>query len=123
MKQVYDIETYPNFFCIVFYDIESKKFITFEISDRLNEGDKLLEYIKNNKLMLIGFNNVNFDYPLLHNTLLLHPNKKWTALEIFKVAQTIINEKYSAIWDNQVKIPQLDLYKIWHYDNKNKSTS
>ena len=123
MKQVYDIETYPNFFCIVFYDIELKEFTIFEISDRVNEGDKLIEYIKNNKLMLIGFNNVNFDYPLLHNTILIKRSKPWTALEIFNEAQSIIESKYSAIWDNQVKIPQLDLYKIWHYDNKNKATS
>ena len=40
-----------------------------------------------------------------------------------KQVELIINSEYSAIWDNQIKIPQLDLYKIWHYDNRNKSTS
>tara|TARA_R110002124_G_scaffold281430_1_gene455643 strand:+ start:2108 stop:2572 length:465 start_codon:yes stop_codon:yes gene_type:complete len=120
--QVMDIEIYPNFFCIVFYDIKSKEFTIFEISDRLDKGEQLLSYLKQNGLMLVGFNNVNFDYPLLHNTLLSNP-KKWTSLELFKAGQSIIESKYSSIWDNQVKIPQLDLYKIWHYDNKNKATS
>lgn len=117
---IYDIETYPNCFQIVFYNIKTFKWKVFEISDRLNEEEKLKEFLKSG-ISLIGFNNINFDYPLLHHTLL--KNKTNTAQEIFEVAETIINSKYSAIWDNQVKIPQLDLYKIWHYDNKNKATS
>ena len=46
---------------------------------------------------------------------------------IYDKAQSIINNqktKFShIIWDNQQMIPQIDLFKIHHFDNKAKSTS
>ena len=119
---IYDLETYPNFFLAVFYNIMTKESLIFEISDRKNEIDKLRAFLYSNNLKLIGFNNLNFDYPVLHNSILSN-NKEWTSQEIYKEVEKIINAQYSSIWDKDVKIPQLDLYKIWHYDNKNKRTS
>ena len=55
---VYDIETYPNFFCVSFYD--SRKFIQFEISERKNDLLKILSFINWDKV-LIGYNNQKFD--------------------------------------------------------------
>ena len=118
---IYDLETYPNMFLACFKDIKTLKYITYEISDRKNEIEELRKFLYEG-IKLIGFNNVNFDYPVLHNTILSN-KKDWTAHQIYYVSQTIISQKYSAIWDNKTKIPQLDLFKIWHYDNKNKSTS
>lgn len=122
MKYIYDLETYPNFFLASFKCIIKNKYYEFEISDRKNDINKLREFLNQKDLKLIGFNNINFDYPVLHNTILSN-NNNWTSYQIFEEVEKIINEKYSSIWDNLVKIPQLDLYKIWHYDNKNKSTS
>ena len=119
---VYDLETFPNFFLAVFKSIKTGKFYYFEISDRKNETFKLNRFLHNEVEGLIGFNNLNFDYPVLHNTI-LRSNIPYTSQTIYKEVEKIISTKYSAIWDNQIKIPQLDLYKIWHYDNKNKSTS
>ena len=119
---VYDLETYPNFFLAVFKNIDSKKWLTFEISDRLNQIENLRIFLYTKGLKLIGFNNINFDYPVLHNTILSNTNK-WTSYQIYDEVEKIIQAEYSSIWDNKTKIPQLDLYKIWHYDNKNKRTS
>lgn len=119
---IYDLETYPNFFLAVFKCIITGKYNYFEISDRKSDQINLKKFLNEQVKGLIGFNNLNFDYPVLHNTI-LKSNKLLTAQEIYKEVETIINTKYSAIWDNQIKIPQLDLYRIWHYDNKNKSTS
>jgi len=119
---IYDLETYPNFFLTVFKCIATGNYHYFEISDRKSDQINLKKFLNEQVKGLIGFNNLNFDYPVLHNTI-LKSNKLLTAQEIYKEVETIINTKYSAIWDNQIKIPQLDLYRIWHYDNKNKSTS
>lgn len=123
MIYVYDLETYPNFFLASFKCLKTGKFYEFEISERINEQQQLLKFLRQRGLKLIGFNNVNFDYPILHHTILRKPRKQWTSEEIYQYVDRIINEKYSAVWANQVKIPQLDLFKIWHYDNKNKATS
>ena len=119
---IYDLETYPNFFLAVFKSIKTGEYQYYEISDRRNETYKLNKFLYNNVKGLIGFNNLNFDYPVLHNTI-LKTNNPYTAKIIYSEVEKIINSKYSSIWENQIKIPQLDLYKIWHYDNKNKSTS
>lgn len=119
---IYDLETYPNLFLAVFKNVDTKKIEIFEISDRKNELASLRRFLDQKGLRLIGFNNINFDYPLLHSTIL----NKWfncTSGQIFKKAQEIISADYSAIRYKEVIIPQLDLYKIWHYDNKNKATS
>lgn len=125
MKEVYvyDLETYPNMFLAVFKNINTGEFKVFEISDRKNQLLELKVFLYNEVKGLIGFNNVNFDYPVLHHTI-LDKNKNFiTSYDIYKEVERIIASKYSSIWDNQTIIPQLDLFKIWHYDNKNKSTS
>ena len=119
---VYDLETYPNCFQIVFYNIDTFEWKVYEISDRKNEIDELRKFLMTKNLQLIGFNNLNFDYPVLHNSI-LSDNHEWNSYNIYDEVVKIIENEYSSIWDNQIKIPQLDLYKIWHYDNKNKSTS
>ena len=122
MKEyIYDLETYPNFFLATFKDVETQKFYEFEVSDRKNESLSLISFLKQ-EMTLIGFNNVNFDYPILHKTFL---NKKiaWQAKDIYQVVESVVAEKYSAIWPSETLIPQIDLFKIWHYDNKNKATS
>ena len=119
---IFDLETYPNMFLGVFKSLKTSEYHYYEISDRKNETYKLRKFLDNNVQGLIGFNNLNFDYPVLHNTI-LRTNNPYTAKIIYSEVEKIINSKYSSIWENQIKIPQLDLYKIWHYDNKNKSTS
>lgn len=120
-KYIYDLETYKNFFLATFKIPNEDKWLEFEISDRKNEIKELREFL-DSKIALIGFNNINFDYPVLHNTILSN-NNNWTPEDIYKEVENIINSEYSSIWDNKTKIPQLDLYKIWHYDNKNRRTS
>jgi len=67
---IYDLETYPNCFQAVFYNIDTFEWKVFEISDRKNEISELRLFLYSKNLQLIGFNNINFDYPVLHNTIL-----------------------------------------------------
>lgn len=119
---IYDLETYPNMFLASFKNIKNGEWREFEISDRCNDINILRVFLFEEVKGLIGFNNINFDYPVLHNSILKN-NKIWSSYDIYKEVEIIIKSKYSSIWDNQTIIPQLDLYKIWHYDNKNKYTS
>lgn len=119
---IFDLETFPNFFLAVFKSIKTNEYYYFEISDRRNEVYKLRQFLKYRCAGLIGFNNLNFDYPLLHNVI-LRDDRNITVKDIYPEVEKIINNKYSSIWENKIKVPQLDLFKIWHYDNKNKSTS
>lgn len=135
---VYDIETYPNVFTLAVIKTDKTGGRIFEISSRKNECQELVDYLR--ELVrtggrMVGFNNKGFDYPVLHYIL----NKAAEAKEagvyfhidansIYRKAMSIIeapdDEKFSIlIQDSKEYIPQLDLYKIHHFDNGAKATS
>lgn len=41
MKQILDVECYPNFFCIGIKDYDSKETILFEISEERNNLEQI----------------------------------------------------------------------------------
>jgi len=66
---VYDIETYPNCFTFCIVKADGKYLKVFEISSRKNEQGglfKCLDYLCDNEQVLVGFNNIGFDYPIVH---------------------------------------------------------
>jgi hypothetical protein len=134
----FDLETFPNCFTMAVCYGNGNGMRTFEISDRKNELDKILEFLRKVKASghrFVAFNNLNFDYPILHHILQkarkVHGTDKKlkvTAKEIYDVAMKLINsakdEKFgSAIKEKDVIIPQVDLFKIHHFDNRARSTS
>lgn len=119
MKFIYDLETYKDAFIAVFKNIKTKEIHTFELSDRKNQIAQLYEFLFNVS-GLIGFNNLSFDWPVLRYVL---TKEKVTSEEIYTKANDVINQEYSILPKNLTEIKQLDLYKIWHFDNKAKATS
>lgn len=122
MDYVYDIEFYSNFFCVNFKSFpDGEHKITFEISSRKDERKELLEFLETEGLRLIGYNNVGYDYPVLH--MLIESPEISLLIWWKKVQRTIFNERKGMIWDNKRKVFQIDLFKINHYDNMARSTS
>ena len=121
---IYDLETYPNFFLYSFKDIQTGIVRHFEISARINEFDALKKFLLSGHIKyLVGFNNISFDYPVMHKTV-IEPRQCLDLDEMYRIVQEdVISVRYSNIRPRDVKVPQIDLFKIWHYDNKNKSTS
>lgn len=130
---VYDIETLKSCFTYIGVDIETKEEFKFVIHKDRFELEALVKHLQQCKAQ-VGFNNLNFDYPIIH--LILNRYKYWVANiftaqeiidEIYAKAQEIISNQntpgyFSSIRDKDVIIPQLDLFKIWHYDNKARMT-
>lgn len=121
MVYIYDIETYYDTFIICLKERDSGDKFHFEISNRKDQSKdlfKFLNYLLHNNGGMIGYNNLNFDYPVLH-WMMQNPYSK--SAQICEYAQDIIkSEENTAIWKG---IAQLDLYKIWHYDNDARRTS
>lgn len=125
---VYDLETYPNIFSMVAANGETKKMWVFEISYRKDDSKalrKFLTQLYKNKDRMVGFNNLGFDYPLIHHFL---KNKGVTCDELYRKAMEIIDsmrdDKFAnTIREKDILIPQIDLYKIHHFDNSSKATS
>ena len=123
---VYDIETYPNCFSLAIGNVDNRKCKVFEISFRVDQREQMFEHlrmIRRTKGRMVGFNNVGFDYPVIHHLL---KNKQLTVLEIYEYAMSVIkseNKYEHIIKDKDVLIDQIDLYKIHHFDNKARATS
>lgn len=117
---IYDIETISNFFCVVFKNVDSKEVRTFIICDWKNEQKELIEFVKRYVTKGVGFNNLKFDYPVLHNILLKRVND---AKKIYMLSQKVINNEYRIPYEEKTLFAQVDLFLIWHYNNKNRSCS
>lgn len=133
---IYDIESYPNFFCAVFRNGDEYKI--FEISSRKNDYRDFLDfYTEDNIKYAMGFNNVRYDAQILHWLTLPKNFKKLCDKEgesiaklIFEFSQKIISSGQEDDFDSSVSYPewkfnvkQIDIYLINHYNNKNKATS
>lgn len=135
---VYDIETLKSCFTYSAFNIDTCEVVQYVIHEKRNNISKLIKHL--NKLKgQIGFNNVNFDYPIIHYILKCY--NEWIncnykdqneiiITDIYQEAQRIIEEQNKqsfnisvAIKQSEVLIPQLDLFKLWHYNNKDRSQS
>lgn len=128
---VYDIETYPNLFSIDLIRDSDGAHWYFEISDfqnDINDLSKLLYHLRVSQARMVGFKNVEFDYPVLHY-LMNHPCADVPASDLYAKAQAIIDTPWGGpnkwahrVWDSDILIPQVDLYLIHHFDNKSRRT-
>ena len=127
LDYAYDIETYPNIFTCRFVHIATDTRWRFEISDRINQIEEFVSFVtslKNCGGRGVGYNNVGFDYPVIHFIM----NNQWVShVEIYDRAMAIIKSQgkdawaYN-VWDSDHIFPQLDLIMIWHYNKSNPIT-
>lgn len=122
---IYDIETYPNVFTFAVEAFVNDARAVWQISDWQDDREHILTFFahcRDNRVHMIGFNNVHFDYAVIHH---LYRNPTATAAELYAVAQRIITGDRFAnvIWPRDRFAPQIDLYLIHHFDNRAKTTS
>jgi hypothetical protein len=131
---IYDEECYPNFFLVGGRLFKTNEYVIFEISSRKNDYHKIKQYFLRGDIeFMVGFNNLGYDYPLLHR-LLSYNYSDYNGLAIAKdlkrLSDLIINShrqndrsvNYSIPYWKHL-IPQVDLKSIWHFDNKAKMVS
>jgi len=142
LRWVYDLETYPNIFSMTVIREDGKFPKIYEVSDRKNDTQgiiKCFRYMRDNEIQMVGFNNLGFDYPILHQMMqeLIHHKRRHGTLDnfefdyndLYEYAQEIIqsyrnNDRFGkTVRESDIIIPQIDLFKIHHFDNKAKSTS
>jgi hypothetical protein len=134
MDWIYDLETFPNCFTFTAINTDGQEAQVFECSTRKNEAAQMFAFLdmcKKKKSHHIGFNNLGFDYPILHDLLsvrekALTVSGKAVAARAYKKAQAIITNQdkfVDVVYDREQYVKQIDLYKIHHFDNKAKATS
>ena len=127
---VFDIETYPNVFTLAVEHADAPLRWMFEISDWRNDSREIVAFLlllKESGARMVGFNNLGFDYPILHMLIRMgHSDAK----TLYQKAQSIIasQDGDKSRWTHLVKpsdrfVTQIDLFKIHHFDNKARATS
>jgi len=127
---VYDIETLASCFTYSAMNIDTQEVVQYVIHKDRDDSVAFLEHLDQDCKGQIGFNNVGFDYPVIHKILITAPvNTKDIIKLAYSEAQRIITEQnkingaFVTIKESDTRIKQLDLFRLWHFNNKARSTS
>ncbi len=127
----FDEETLPNVFTIAFEHAWMPFRWAFEISPWRNDSREIVAFVRwiaSTGGRLVGFNNLGFDYPILHTLMQMGQSDAGT---LYQKAMAIISsqdDEEMGRFMHQVKptdrhIQQIDLFKVHHFDNRARSTS
>ena len=123
---VFDLETLPNCVTVAAEFLYSDTKAVWEISEYRDDREGLRQWfnwLADGQIPMIGFNSEGFDYAVLH---VLWRNPQATYADLYDKAQQIINgnDRFAhTIWPRDRFAPQIDLYKLHHFDNRAKTTS
>jgi hypothetical protein len=130
---IYDIETMQELFLVGVYEPSKEEYIEFEVSQNKNELDSFVRLTEtHNTHYWVGYNNLRFDSQVVE--WVLRNYDQWhelSGLEITaKIAQKAADVIHDANYDvfpeyreDQLSIPQIDLFRVNHFDNKNRRVS
>ena len=146
MTEIYDIETCKSGICYVGLNVETEEISKFIIHKDLDKHGDLINHLQNLHGM-IGFNNCSFDYPILHSFQkayeqwivearvgFIHDKSTEEVIQfMYNKAQEIIEEQdkgtfgfnnfKKTLQEKDYFVPQLDLFKLHHFDNVARTQS
>lgn len=123
---VYDCETFPNVFTLAMETLNQDVSSVWEISHYRDDRAALFqwfEYLRQTQTPMIGFFSEKFDYPLIH---WIFHNPNCTVEQIYEQSRRLASNFQGfggTVWERDRFTPQIDLFKIHHFDNKAKTTS
>ena len=120
--EVYDLESLSNLFTYTGYRSKTNTWYQYVICKWRCDAKELYQHLIEEKFIQCGFNNLAYDYPLLHHFLrhwkgeYEYSYEQELAQALYTKSQYLIEEQFTEV--KKPLIPQIDLYKIWHYNNK-----
>lgn len=131
---VYDIETMREMFLIVMLVPDpNKRIYRWEVSAWKNELDSFVKFVEEHtEQYWVGYNNLRFDSQVVE--WILRNHEVWRDLSGLEIAALIAQKAQDTINDadydlfpeyreESLTLKQIDLFKIHHYDNKNRRVS
>jgi len=130
---IYDIETLVEMFLVGIYDPQTDMYFEFEVSQKMNDLDSFLRFAEtHNTHYWVGYNNLRFDSQVIE--WILRNAENWHELSTMEICEKIAQKAADVIHDanydvfpeyreHELSLKQLDLFKINHYDNKNRMVS
>lgn len=120
-KWLYDVEVFPNFFCIALEEFNTNEKIFWEISQERNDIDAIVNWFKNYEDFLISFNGIHYDgliiwYLVKNYWKLKSKNYLEITQELKKFSDLVISdEHYDQIKGYKYNHPwiDIDLFLYW----------
>lgn len=131
--RVYDIECFNVMFYFLAYDPETKEYHSFEISRWKNDLYALCKYLEDRDFdYLVGYNSLSYDSQVCE--FIVRNAQNWHDLNGDQICRKIKRFSNDTIHDSnyglfskykeeELTVPQIDPFKIMHYDNENRRTS
>lgn len=130
---VLDLETYFEMFLVGIYLPERDEYIEFEVSKWVNQLDAFVRFVESHpEHYFVMYNGLRFDSQVIE--WVLRNYEKWNddrnleiTAKISKKASNIIEDANYDIFPDyrefEVSFKQIDVFKVAHYDNKNRRIS
>ena len=130
-----DIETMPDLFCAVFIHYKEDTQYSFTVSRFKNEFFPLLKFLKqniDNEEWHISFNGLAFDSQVIQYIIenykdLIDKDSAYITERLYAKAQDVIERtsenRFQEFSLKQMRIKQLDVFKLNHWDNPAKMSS
>ena len=130
---IFDIETMKEFFLVVVYNPQEDKYYEFGVNKLRNDLDKFVRYTEcHTEFFWVGYNNLRFDSQVVE--WVLRNYDQWHQLSSLDICGRIAQKAADVIHDanydvfaeyreEDLSLRQLDLFRIHHYDNKNRRVS
>jgi hypothetical protein len=126
-----DIEVYASLFLYCGHDKSTDSKYQYEISHRMNQIDSLVKHLREDIVYMVSYNGCNYDNQVLQY--ILDNHSKWynytpaqIIAAIYQFSQELIsNQDYELqppYREQYMDIKQIDVFRIMHYDNKNRRT-
>ena len=118
-EYVFDIETFRNFWCSTFLNVEDSQDIrTYKIAwdMHIDDRDEMKEFLSTKVSRLIGYNNLFYDTPIL--SYICEYNGKDLNQDVYEMSTRIISSDRGENFSNKrvSPWPQLDLMKMMAFD-------
>jgi len=117
---VWDLETL-DLFTATFVDRDSDDTRVFVYSNTKNEMPEMFEFLSTEVDGLIGYNSLNFDAQVLEY-MYRYPNCTPQDIRNYAMIITSNNDRQVDVPEWKLRHKHLDLYRVNHFDNKNRRT-
>ena len=130
---IYDIETMQELFLVCLYNPDTQQWHEFQVSKNTNQIDSFVRFIEAHpEHYFVGYNNLRFDAQVVewiirnHNGWHEHSALEVCAMIAQKAADIIHDANFDVFpefKEEWLSFKQIDLFKVHHYDNKNRRVS
>lgn len=130
---IYDIETMQEMFLVGIYDPQTEMYFEFEVSSERNDLDAFMRFAESHtEHYCVGYNNLRFDSQVLE--WIFRHSEYWIDHSYLEITSIIAQKAADVIHDanfdvfpeyreSELAYKQIDLFKINHFDNKNRMVS